>query len=195
MNQKKRIYIFGTGDYGKRLYNFLESLSISISGWLRSSAMANEQLEGMPVYGLSEAKKMVNDGVVFIALFDEKEARYIAAKLMNEGIPLDRIFDYSSFIKRNLLLKKRCPICGDTLKDYISGDDVKSNLFENHHVIGAGHRAKKVCPACSCIDRVRWLYYVLATKTSIFECGQICVLHFAPEKEIREILEMKDITY
>lgn len=66
-----------------------------------------------------------------------------------------------------------------------------------YKIIGNGKRLCG-CPHCGAIDRERWVYYVMDNFTDIFCDKEIPynILHFAPEKSIKNILtNKKNVNY
>ncbi|WP_051205630.1 class I SAM-dependent methyltransferase [Butyrivibrio sp. FC2001] len=187
---KKRIYIFGTGEYGHRLLGFLKECTDSeVAGFIKSEAYDGEMCEGIVVISIKQASQISGDYMILIALGNRDTINLIRVKLIDAGVKENRIFDCSGFIRNNLPVeRKRCPICGSLISEYLPGQICESELFKNLHIIGAGYRKNMTCPACGSMDRARWLYYVLATQTDIFEEGKT-ILHFAPEAQIREKLQ------
>ncbi len=184
------IYIYGTGDYGHRLHSFLKDYTdINVAGFIKTKVEVGEKCEGLDVIGIDRVSAIGAENMVLIAIADKKTVSNIRVKLITAGISGKKILDCSGFITNNLSIdSKKCPICGSIIKDYLPEQFVESELFQKHHIIGAGYRKNMKCPVCGCIDRIRWLLFVLATQTDIFD-GEHSILHFAPESPIRERLQ------
>ena len=181
------IYIVGAGKYGKALFHYLKDQGFQIKGFLQTRVQSNQFYEDTPIYSLQEMLKLQEKAVFLIALADRNVISMIKMKLhMIYKIPLNQILDYSEFVEDNLLRinKHYCPVCNQYVENFLPGG-IKSELFSSHHVIGGGYRFNCICPNCGCVDRTRWLYYVLLSQTSIFD-SSCSVLHFAPETEIPE---------
>lgn len=89
---------------------------------------------------------------------------------------------------------KKCYICNNEFESF-NPNGKSEGIFLQYHVIGGGHRDNCYCPSCQCMDRERWLYFVLKNYTNIF-VGKGNVLHFAPEYYIsRFISDNKSIDY
>jgi len=185
----KKIYIYGMGDYGIRLYNFLKDINVTISGFIKTKINGVESCEGVNAISINQLDEIGEDSIIIIAIADKVVCNYIRIKLLSKGIKDKRIIEAASFIKDNLPLESyRCIVCGSRFRSFIPGFVTESELFERHHIIGAGYREKMTCPICGAIDRTRWLYYVLITKTDIFDRDNV-ILHFAPEAFIRKRLQ------
>lgn len=186
----KRVYIYGTGDYGHRLYNYIkDNGDFEVVGFIKTESRGGETVDELKVISIDTLDKKLKDENILLALADKVAINQIRIKLISIGINKKQIIDCSGFIEANLPIhRKRCVICGNLIDDYCPGRINESELFVLHHVIGGGARENKTCPICGSIDRTRWLYFVLTTRTDIFNGGN-AILHFAPEAFIRERLQ------
>lgn len=100
-----------------------------------------------------------------------------------------RVFHYSTNIKNYLFgSEKYCIVCNRSFHSFKPYNNVPdSKIFKENHIIGAGYRKNYMCPYCETIDRERWQQYVITNHTNILT-KQSRVLHFAPEKNIYDIL-------
>lgn len=98
-----------------------------------------------------------------------------------------------SFLAKNMFPRKcRCSVCGKKFHNY-EYIGPYSPLGEKHDVALGGRPGG--CPYCKSVDKYRWLWYILSNYTDIEKMNG-SVLHFAPEKEIKDkILRNKNLKY
>ncbi len=188
----KNAYIYGAGDYGTRLLSFIQdSNSFNILGFIQS-VEKNEEVAGLRVYWIENVKINPED-FVLIAISDETTIHTIYVKLLSKGVRRNRIVNCADLVRNNLPLGQYyCIICGHPVEHFLPGQVANSKLFKTHTVIGAGYRENMLCPYCHCMDRERWLYFVLTMNTDIFT-SSCHVLHFAPESHIKERMKSNKI--
>lgn len=83
------------------------------------------------------------------------------------------------------LAHHECNCCKARVKNWQPWGS-KSGIYEKTKIIGGGYR-ECMCPICGSIDRHRWLEYVIENYTDLYT-GENRVLHFAPEKSVKEKL-------
>lgn len=79
----------------------------------------------------------------------------------------------------------RCLCCGYKVNRWEPWGGT-AKVYSKHKIVGGGFRLCR-CPICDAIDRHRWLEYVLSNYTEIYKT-ESKVLHFAPEKSVRNKL-------
>ncbi|NBH32996.1 methyltransferase domain-containing protein [Clostridiaceae bacterium] len=182
---KEKLIIYGTGNFGKRLYECLRKFDISVYCFCQTQIENGEDsLYEIPIISLHTLTKISGDKLILIAIENSQVSNYIKTNLMNQFLEDAKIFECGNFIKSNLnsfVLNENqyCLMCNSYIKEFIpSGNEGK--IFLEHHIIGGGYRKNCVCPQCNSMDRTRWVLYVLKKYTRIF--NEPCrVLHFAPE--------------
>jgi SAM-dependent methyltransferase len=201
--KESRVYIYGAGKYGKRLYEHIKSIGCEIDGFIQTKLDDERQWRGVRIYSIDDfAKNIASEQIdmgeikVAIAISDNKVGMEILGNLIGIGIPRGNIWSYREFLQANACTKKdvraggnSCNICG---VNGVNFEDypliAEESFYETHKMIGAGYRKNSICPVCSSVDRYRWFYWILQNKTDILE-KQNTVLHFAPEDPIYKILD------
>ena len=85
-----------------------------------------------------------------------------------------------------------CPFCGRSFRKFLpAGSDV--DIFREKQIIGGGYRLNSLCPNCRSADRERLVYLFIKKNELLYP--QMKLLHIAPERNIQEILEKKEIDY
>jgi hypothetical protein len=196
-----RVYIYGVGKYGKRLYEYFQSIGCKIDGFIQTKLDDEQQWDGTRIYSFDDFVKNIVSGQinfeeikVAIAVADNKAIMEIVGNLINIGILSENIWRCKEFLQTNNLTKRVqkgnncCNICGAKNVNFEDHPLVaEESFYETHKMIGAGYRKNSICPVCSSVDRYRWVYWVLQNKTDIL-AKQNTVLHFAPEAPIYNIL-------
>lgn len=184
MNSKKNV-IYGTGDYGRRLYNLLSRNNIVVDYFCRSEVEeTNELLLGVPIISISQ---LCNEEIncILIAIRNQNDSNLVKSQLQNI-LPYEiSIFECGNFISDNISNgSKKCILCGNNVEDFLMGGRAY-HIFEELHIIGGGVRNNCICPICNSRDRERWCMDVIKSHTNILS-SSCRVLHFAPEKGIEK---------
>ena len=171
--------IYGAGEYGKLLFQWLLDMGIIIDYFVQTDEPNIRGIKGVPVISFKNFIDIDRDQkgkIVFIAINNEEAIdeieRNILSAAHSESI---RIYNCRNFINDNLLKKhytiteglKQCVICGSNVDRFLP-EGIKEEIFKHHHIIGGGYRENCICPYCGGGDRQRWLYYVLQNKLDIF---------------------------
>ena len=90
--------------------------------------------------------------------------------------PINRLLYFGKKYKCNI-----CNIWVRKLKPFW----YKHEIFEKNTIIEAWYRKNCTCPVCKSLDRIRLVYYYMENYTNIFT-GKNTILHFAPERQIKE---------
>ena len=185
---RSEIYIFGAGNYGVYLSEFLSKLGVSLSGFIVSK-MQEEYVNGYRVFEIDQVA-FLNDVTVLLAVSDNHDRQIITNRLISKGARPYQIIDFSSFIAANAVKHgKFCNICGKYSKTFLPFG-VDSEIARTKRVVGTGVRAQCICPKCGSLDRDRWLLYLISNKTTMLD-EKCNILHFAPEKNLREYFKSK----
>ena len=81
-----------------------------------------------------------------------------------------------------------CPFCNYYHRHFLP-DGSKAKVIEQYDVIGGGYRPSCLCPKCGSKDRERLLYGFLKQQTNLFSDQPKSVLHIAPEKNLKKVLQ------
>lgn len=184
----RNIYIYGAGEYGKALLRWCNSTGIKISAFVQTTCedLTNIFME-TPIVCI-DSLKICREDVFLIAIANSTENLSVRTNLVVlYGVSFLNVYDLSSFIGRYLAYKRSyyCILCGDHITGFKEGGERHVQLFNKHHIIGAGKRLNHTCPNCGCTDRSRFVFFVLRKYTKIFE-EDLQVLHFAPEPWIEK---------
>lgn len=189
-------YIYGAGDFGQRLYNYLKRYTtIQVNGFVQSTKPERDIIiDGFRVLSFDEISN-IKEAFFLIAINDDNAKRNIRTQLELSGFSSE---DWTNFVRDNLIVEqfnKRsfCVVCGNYVNHFEKGG-VDAEIFRNNHVIGAGMREVCVCPKCGSLDRYRWLYYVLRKYTGAF-CEDKAILHFAAEPLVADKIREKNHNY
>lgn len=89
-------------------------------------------------------------------------------------------------IAKILIPKKcECTFCGKKFHNYVT-HGIESEASKINYTVCMGKR-KGDCPYCGCVDKYRWLWWVVQNKTNICDLdNKTNILHFAPERGLRE---------
>ncbi len=192
----EKIAIYGAGDFGQKMFEVLQSIGVKVAFFVQSSKSVIKERGGIPIISLEEYFRINDEHIVFIAINNANVVNEIYELFAEKNYDRNKIFDCRSFIEDNYLGNagiafgdKLCNLCGHHIKEFLPAG-IDTQLFSDLKVIGGGYRKNGNCPYCGCMDRNRWVYWVLREKTDIFKGGT--VLHFAPEKMIRKKLENND---
>lgn len=186
---KSNIIIYGAGEYGKRLYHFLQGIGVRVDYFCQTSCDADICYEDIKIIDIIYLSKMAGDIMVFIAVKDSMISESIKIQLLNLNRSDLHIYEFGDFISQNTFNvveenEHYCNLCGRNIPEFGQAVFALSDVFKRHHVIGGGGvRENEVCPLCGCKERKRWQYWVLAKHTGIFS-EKCSVLHIAPEPEI-----------
>jgi len=187
------IYIFGAGQYGRALFQYLNMHGVSVRAFLQNGEVIDMRQDAIPIFSFRNAVEfMRDDSVICLAVRDEKVRALAKSRLIVYGISENRIIDCVQFIDENCFSgasNEVCIVCGRQSKFESFGNVTQLTL--KHHVIGHGKRSHAVCPHCGCLDRIRWCIYVMAKYTNIFD-SSCTVLHFAPERHIENFIRTNE---
>lgn len=71
--KQKEIYLFGAGDYGKKLYKFMQKRNLTVKGYIVSDRRENpEIINGIPVFELREMKNR-EIGVIIAVSYEYRD--------------------------------------------------------------------------------------------------------------------------
>lgn len=184
------IVIWGTGAYGKLVFKLLSNFnhtSYNVVSFCNSNLESKySSLEGISVLSVSEAISLYPNATFFLANSYLNEIRkYIA----DNGWKIKLFFsEYRFRSSEQYLLSISKNKTRNFGKDFLTFGSFKCNLceskipyFVNASAFGLSPREKGFCPNCFCLDRERFLFYVLQKYTSIFSSKSGNILHFAPE--------------
>ncbi|MCW4025657.1 MAG: class I SAM-dependent methyltransferase [Candidatus Bathyarchaeota archaeon] len=88
--------------------------------------------------------------------------------------------------------KFTCPFCSRSFRKFLpTGLDLP--VLKEKKIVGGGYRLNAICPYCLSGDRERLVYLFLTTHQLINK--KITLLHVAPERVLKKILEKQEITY
>ena len=195
----KSIAIFGTGRCGKRIYNFLTTVTDKnrILFFCRTNVSENEELCGIRVVSLNEIKEYLTaDLIIIIAVYSRKAVAEIKKRLLELHFTADQLIEINSFILDNIIADYQenqrgglyfCQCCRNYVRRFFPAGEKNSEVFGQFHVIGGGYRENAVCPVCGTLDRTRWQQYVLERHTGILN-GKCNVLHVAPEDALYRLI-------
>ena len=192
----EKIAIYGAGDFGQKMFEVFQSIGKEVAFFVQSSKSDIKECRGVSVISVEEYFSKNYKCIIFIAINNANAVNEIYDLFAEKNYDRNKIYDCRSFIADNYIGNidiesgdKLCNLCGHHIKEFLPGG-IDTQLFSDLKVIGGGYRKNVICPYCSCMDRSRWVYWVLQKKTDIFKGGT--VLHFAPEKMIRTKLENND---
>lgn len=190
----EKIAIYGAGDFGKRMLVFLKTIGCEVSFFIQSEDSDRKEYEGVPIISVTEYFRKKHECLVFIAIQDAKVVNQVVEIFNEKKDSRNKVFDCRMFIDENLLEntameggEKECILCGHRVKEFLPAG-INTPLSSSLKVIGGGYRNNALCPLCGCLDRNRWVYWVLKEKTDIFIADRT-VLHFAPEKMIQKKMQ------
>lgn len=193
MKMKKGIY--GAGYFGKKLLKILGNWDMTIDCFIQSKRENQlECVEGLPVITMDELLEEKEKYLIFIAIRDFQAVAQIWTSLRHSGYDMSLVYDMHCFIEANEKYErhvktgdKECLLCSNRFDKYVgTGHDFE--IFRKQNIIGGGYRKNGICPCCHGADRTRWVYWVLREYTDILK-KKCVVVHFAPEKGLKEILE------
>ncbi len=198
----KKMIIYGTGKYGKKIYRFFNQVGCNIYAFCKTYAEINETCVGVKVINLETVfgLKKKEDYIIILSIFDRKISNEIKKCLMEQGFDESHLFCMTSFYSDNLLIDDnidvngiyRCNCCNSNIMRFLPNGEQRE-VFIQHHIIGGGYRECVVCPVCGALDRERWLKYVLQNFTSLFSACKCTVLHIAPEPVVYRLLRGNDL--
>ena len=130
MGYMKNVYIFGTEDYGNKLYEYLKNHNyINILGFIKTKAECGEKKNGLNVLDIENINTIEKDSSILISVADKKNVNLFRAKMFEKGIDDARVLDCSDFITSNLVRNsKKCIICGQAFDSFKAGIIVDSEL-------------------------------------------------------------------
>ena len=86
--------------------------------------------------------------------------------------------------------RRQCNMCGKSAALFYRHGE-KSPVFSQVRIVGGGVRKDSVCPNCHCIDRYRWVYYVLEHFTDVMT-APCKVLHIAAEAGVAQNIRSRN---
>ena len=176
-------YIYGAGDFGRRLYQYLKRTGKrTIKGFVQSKAPTQDlAIDGLRVMSIDDIMPET-DVQILIAINDMDAVSDICSELEIRGYKYEI---WSGFIRENLMGGHYfCPVCGRNVSFSQGGLD--AGIYNKKHVIGGGLRDHCICSFCGSPDRIRWFYFVIKKYTNILNAGGGKILHFAPEPAIEK---------
>lgn len=81
-----------------------------------------------------------------------------------------------------------CPLCGHSFSNFLPAG-LDQDVLKEKKVIGGGYRKNCRCPFCESRDRERLVYVFLLTMELLK--NKMNLLHVAPERKIKRIIEKK----
>ncbi len=184
----KKIVIYGLGYYGIAIANYLyansEKLDVEIIACTdkRDIILENHKLR----FVKRDIINMLNFDLIIVT--SNKWYQDIKDELINEfHIAASRIILFEDYIKNVFPDDNHyCNVCKKSQKIFFPFG-INNPIFDEFHIIGGGARKTGACPDCGCIDRNRWVWFVIQNYTDILkkECD---VLHIAPERNIGNFL-------
>lgn len=193
----KRIFIYGAGKYGNLLYGCLNDVGVKVDSFVQTELVINDMSKKVSTISFAELKNIDEEKIIFVAIKNANVAREIEHNIY-KYCSNSVVYNCGSFIEENLIRRrvrnilgdKYCIICNNQV-DKFEPVGIEEEIFNRLHIIGGGYRENAVCSNCGCIDRERWLYYVIKNKTDISTLsGRI--LHFAPEESISDYIKNND---
>lgn len=188
MDSRIKTIIYGTGDYGKKVFSLLQIENQNVC-FCKTDAQKNEFCEGISVICADSLDQYIQEDVrIIIAIKNSLAVSDIRKMLLKKGFLRQQILDVRSFFSDNVIANqdkgtekkdKLCNVCGNRIGRYMPAGE-RSELFSDHYVIGGGYREHAVCPVCGALDRDRWQHYVIEYETDILK-SRCRVLHIAPE--------------
>lgn len=189
----ENIVIYGVGEFGQNLFEFLKSIGSNIVYFVQSTEPETREYKGIPVISVNEYFKKNYEFLIFIAISNAGVVNDIYQLFASRNYNRNKILDCRSFIEDNYIASKNietgdkvCNLCGHHFREFLPGG-IDSRIYSKLKIIGGGYRKNVICPYCKSMDRNRWLYWVLKEKTEIFKT-KCSVLHFAPEAMIQKNL-------
>lgn len=191
--------VYGAGDYGQKLYNIFCQFNFVVDFFIQSDKTENVEIMGKPIMSLKELLDKKEEYLIFIAINNPKVVVEIQESLRNVGYNMSLVFDMRSFISDNERYRNReyaeigekeCLVCGNQInvfQEYLE-PGIKADFFTKNKIVGGGYRKDAICPCCGCLDRTRWVYWVITQQTDMLQ-RECVVIHFAPEPKLRQILE------
>lgn len=189
----KKAVIYGAGEYGQKVFRFLSDIGVPIRCFCQTYAEKGTELLGIPVVSFNDLLDTKEKLVFFLAIANKEIREQIRIRIQRFFLDKASIIDYSNILPSSYFQNNKggyCNLCNSNIENFIPGglqgvENVR--LFQEHHIIGGGHRKHYLCPVCGGVDRERWLVWALSRYTTIFDDG--CrVLHFAPEEMITKFI-------
>lgn len=187
----KKIVIYGLGNMGqgiaKHLIQIQEELNIYIVALMDKKMM--DKVIDFEVLTPNHLEEFQYDNILVTS---EKWFADISDELVNKyGVMREKIIHLQDLVSAG---KYYCNLCGKHVP-FMLDTGIDSPVFSKRKIIGGGKRENCICPLCGGGDRERWLRYVLANKTKIYDI-EASVLHFAPERQIEKTLRNNEkLTY
>lgn len=186
--KEEKIIIYGAGNYGQKLYQFLEKKGVKIDFFCETH-VNNEVICGIPVISRRQLIEINEKVIVLIGIADKTISSNISKYLKKYLWEMVMVIECGEFIKKYLdRNQKYCIVCNEYIKDF-EPHGVSTEIHQKYDISGNGYREKCVCPKCGSIDRRRWVIYVLKNYTTIVteKCN---VLHFAPTREVSDFIHL-----
>lgn len=183
----REIIIYGGGEFARKMNQFFQNIGVKVNYFCVTKKKGESWLDGIEIIGLEELIGLETSYYIFIAAKSRVSTNAILNILLEKNILRERIYDCHDFIDANIYKlqvdnfvgDKYCTLCNSVVNKFESYG-VISDLFNEHHIIGAGLRDNCNCPYCSMGDRERWQYFIIKNYTKIL-VDNCSVLHFAPE--------------
>lgn len=193
MNDDK-IIIYGAGDFGKRLFNFLQKFNIFVEFFCQSNVVEEKRLFDIPIISIDQLRDISEKKIILIAIANREVSKKIKLQLTSTMIEDIEVYECSDFIEKNLFQeenKNYCLLCNFYIKEFLEAGR-REEIFSAKTIIGGGYRPHSVCPHCNSVDRERWVFYVLNKYTGVFT-DKCSVLHVAPEKMLENRIRSNDM--
>lgn len=181
------IIVYGLGSLGKKIAKELktreEKYQFHIVAFVdkQDIDIQNE----FTVLKPTEINKLYYDN---ICVTSEKWFAEVTEELQHKyGVSRDKIIHVKQLINDE---KYYCNLCDARVPFFLEGG-TDSPVFLKRKIIGGGIRKKCICPFCGGNDRERWLKYILDNKIRFVD-EKVTVLHFAPEKQIENMLRNEE---
>ncbi|MBT4387938.1 class I SAM-dependent methyltransferase [Candidatus Woesearchaeota archaeon] len=90
--------------------------------------------------------------------------------------------------------KYACPFCNHSHNKFLP-TGFSYNILKEKKIIGGGYRNNAICPFCKSSDRERLVYLFLKSNDLLKLKPKMKLLHIAPEINLKNIIEKKNIKY
>lgn len=183
----KKIVVYGLGNMGKgiakQLLQLQEELNICIVALMDKRVLDKEM--NCEVLSPEHLGELQYD---YVLITSEKWYEEIAAELTHKyGVMKEKIVHLSDLVPNG---KYYCNLCGLHVP-FMLDTGIESPVFFKRKIVGGGKRNNCICPVCGGGDRERWVKYVITNKLHI-SSEKATVLHFAPERQIEDVLRQCD---
>ena len=125
MDKEKRVIIYGAGDYGRRLFYFIQGIGGSIDGFCQTVA-EEKSCCGFSIFSLDELMKIEEKIIVLIAVKNMDVSNEIKLKLTNLKANEIEIYQCGRFIydnleKNSINRERYCNLCNHYVKEFLPG--------------------------------------------------------------------------